>query len=858
MRPSKFFSDNGGPLARYRSEYQLLSRSTFLLASILTLGLTAANVNAQVTPDLTMSENTTVSIDDSGSSYSISGGSRSGSNDELLFHSFNSFSIDEGQIAEFVTGDNITTIFSRVTGNNQSQIDGTIRAGAVDFFFLNPNGITFGPTASVDIGGSMVVSTAEAFTFADNIEFSSLAPQDAPILTVSQPVGLSLRETAGEIIINGPIGFLPDGTFLSDKTFLFVGNGITINRKEGASNLFSGVIIESGRVELVSVVPDSQVTITFANDTLSPLSIDESSLSNSVLGDISLLGSFMEVSGGPNNTVGGSIVLRGRRINMEEGSFIASFNYSDTLPGEGISISASEELEIDSSNIESNSSIAIRAEDLRIQGGAIVDGSSIAIRAEDLKVRGGARVSARDLIIQVPDGVVEVSGALKEDDIISSLSILSTRLFGQQSTDEEQTAAGGLKIKAQRLLVQSGGQIEAGTSGSFDSGGIEINATELVEVSGGFDGIQSAINTASNGPSSGNAGPLRISTDRLEITDGGQVFTSTSGLGNGGNLTVEAEEVVLSGAGTSPERSGLFARTRGPGSSGRLSVTTGSLEVRDGARLTVSTPGLDESVPPAEGFGRVRDAIITADSIVLDEGEITAESRSGDGGNLTFEVDNSIELRNNSLISATAGFFNSGGDGGIIKITTGYLFASPGGNSDILANAYGGTGGSIVIRAPILLGFESNKGTTQELRNNDSNDIAVVSEFGTDGQIFLDTVEINNLVELPAETTTLGQVAQRCLADSEGNNAFIITGQGGATPSPRDVIRNENFASRETGDGLEDSTATAFVEADGWHRDSNGTVVLVAQAPIATATSAARYHSCVDQDMAQSLIQPGE
>ena len=67
------------------------------------------------------------------------GGAERGVN---LFHSFLEFNIETGKGVYFANPVGIDNILARVTGNNISEIRGTLGVlGNANLFFLNPNGI---------------------------------------------------------------------------------------------------------------------------------------------------------------------------------------------------------------------------------------------------------------------------------------------------------------------------------------------------------------------------------------------------------------------------------------------------------------------------------------------------------------------------------------------------------------------------------------------------------------------------------------------------------------------------------------------------------------------------------------------
>jgi filamentous hemagglutinin family protein len=124
-----------------------------------------------------------------------------------LFHSFDKFNVLESGVTfgvgnSRVDGLNIRNIINRVSGDNPSAIFGKIFSSRdfpnANFFLINPNGIVFGPNASLDVGKSFYATTAPSLGFASGEIFdsdprNSSFPTANPInvqFTVEQPAAI--------------------------------------------------------------------------------------------------------------------------------------------------------------------------------------------------------------------------------------------------------------------------------------------------------------------------------------------------------------------------------------------------------------------------------------------------------------------------------------------------------------------------------------------------------------------------------------------------------------------------------------------------------------------------------------------
>ncbi len=131
---------------------------------LITLLLATPQLSAQIATDGTLG----AKINLSGPDFQITPdlGLQQGSN---LFHSFEVFNLKATESATFTGPAEIENILTRVTGDQRSFIDGTLRSEIpnANLYLLNPNGFIFGEHAKLDIQGSFYVSTAKGIKLGD-------------------------------------------------------------------------------------------------------------------------------------------------------------------------------------------------------------------------------------------------------------------------------------------------------------------------------------------------------------------------------------------------------------------------------------------------------------------------------------------------------------------------------------------------------------------------------------------------------------------------------------------------------------------------------------------------------------------
>jgi filamentous hemagglutinin family protein len=826
----------------------IIKQSTGLLCfscSVWLCLLTTASVQAQIIPDETLRDRSITTS--TGNTVVITGGTRSGTN---LFHSFREFSIPTNGTAYFNNDLDVDTIMSRVTGGNASRIDGLLRAnGTANLFLLNPSGILFGPNASLNIGGSFLATTAERIDFADGSQFSAVNPR--PVLTVSVPVGLQFGATPGEIrnaSISNPT-FDSNGNVVTVDG-LRVASGRTLALLGGHITLAGGVLTaENGQVELGSIADGGSQDDSSGNVQLIRAGNDWrfgysgiTRFQDIVLTSGTLGGAVVDVSGAG----GGNIYVQGQLVSLTDGSALVS----DTLgqaSGGTVEIRAELLSLDDESVISSTSEGSGRAADIKITSDRLILQNGSQIFSSTL-----ADGPTGSLTINAQESILVSGGVIFDDDWFPS-GLLT-------QVDETAIGQGGeVAIATNHLSILDGAQINTTTFGTGQAGDLRLQATTIeIDGSARANGrlftsfglpFSSGLFAGTGQDSSGNGGNLIVNAERLSLRNGGTLQTATFGSGDAGNLTATASDVIeiigrdaeellpsslnaASGGITGVVTRGFSDAT---GQGGTLKVQTRTLRLQDGGAIAVG------SINPNGNTRGAGNLNIRANTVELNnQSRLLTETASGNGGDITLQVQDLLLLRRNSQISTSAGVASAGGNGGNITIRASSVLAAPSEDSDIRANAFTGTGGNVTITADRIIGISPSA------RPTPFSDITASSEFGVNGTIQINTPDVDpnrSLVELPSgvvDATSL--IAQTCPTGSIATrqpSSFVVSGRGGLPPSPLDVQQSQPILigwvvapnPQPPTPNIQSPIPNiqSPIEAQGWQIGSHGEVRLVAE-----------------------------
>ena len=282
-----------------------------------------------------------------------------------------------------------------------------------------------------------------------------------------------------------------------------------------------------------------------------------------------------------------------------------------------------------------------------------ISGSFIATSANSMKFADGFEFSAVNpqstplLSISVPiglqygahPGLIQVQGngqGGRTDD-----SPIDTQNALRVQPDKTLALVGGDINLEGATLKTAGGRIELGSVAG--DGLVSLTPTNkgFALVYGGvknFGNIQLSQRATVDATGEGG-GDVQVQGRRVTVTNGSRIETSTLGSRQGGDLVVNATESVEAIGQSVVLVSAAYPKATGNG--GNLTIHTGELLIRDGAKVSVSS----------QGTGNAGELYIVARLIYLENNAaLKAESVLGDGGNIYLKP-RILLLRRNTVLS---------------------------------------------------------------------------------------------------------------------------------------------------------------------------------------------------------------
>jgi large exoprotein involved in heme utilization and adhesion len=336
---------------------------------------------------------------------------------------------------------------------------------------------------------------------------------------------------------------------------------------------------------------------------------------------------------------------------------------------------------------------------------------------------------------------------------------------------------GNITLIATNLEVLNGAQLNAATFGIGNAGNVHLIVRDTARFDGfnssnidtefgidlverevtvgennlslitasvrGFRGLDnsgsSALSSIEEG-GEGNGGNVLILANSLEATNGAILGTLNAGIGDAGNIAIDAEVTLLDGFNVqSGGPSGVTSIIQGgTGNSGNIDIRTSNLSVSNGAQLSTSPFGngnagdirivvdetasfsgsnafnetvsgvfsnLPSSEPEGENISLGGNIILAANRLeILDNASLSTSSfGSGNSGNILVIIEDQLWVGNGTI--ETASLLASGGS---IAIFANNVFLE--GDSDIqtfVASGEGG-GGNITIAADFVIALDDS------------------------------------------------------------------------------------------------------------------------------------------------------
>ncbi len=393
----------------------------------------------------------------------------------------------------------------------------------------------------------------------------------------------------------------------------------------------------------------------------------------------------------------------------------------------------------------------------------------------------GGNVTLNKGIITTPGGRVELGGLKGSGTVGLTNDGQELRLNFPNGVEQAKvtlttgavvdTASGGggdIVIHAEELKLLNSSTLRTGIGRGLGStgaqaGNIELNATGLITVTGSST-IANSLDTSSVG----DGGDILIKAGAVNISLGGEVYTSTFSQGNAGNILIQVDNSInldLGGIHTnpSPEKAGL-SQPASAGNGGFIDIKANTLGLTNGALIYTTTYNRGSS-------GSIN---IDVEQLTLNNGSqiLSNTLGAGEAGDINIQASESVIIAGlnpregfssrvaaGSRVVAGSESQNSGASGDI-NVTTPNLWVSDGAVLSTLTKSIS-QAGNITINVDKLMLTNGGQIVASTFSNGRAGDISVKA---TDSVIISGSIDEN--IERPSQ-------------DNDGFNSGLFVGVRG-------------------------------------------------------------------------------
>jgi len=439
---------------------------------------------------------------------------------ENLFQSFERFDLGAGDRAVFEARPDLLTsnVIARVTGGSASLLSGTLASSipGANLFFLNPAGIFVGPGASLDVQGSVFLSSATSLGLTDGVQFSTTPGAGDALLSMAPPEAFGfIAGASGDLSVEQSFLSVPSGATLS-----LTGRNLSVS--ESLVSAPGGRLVAQavGSASSLPVLPE----VRQANSLLgfrSPLS-----------GNLTLRSALLDAS----DLAGGGLLLEGGNVSLVDSS-VGSSSFGE-LRGAPTLILAGDALRISNSTVRNDGpagALVLRARSLTIDGDSGIDGELLDSGSGLPASLAGSRVDIEADQISLVDSFIRrgtFSEAASGDVTLRAIDRLEISENGAIVAETAGPLAGrggDVRILGGQISLVSGGQLGTRTLGSGSTGDLFLNVRRLETDAASFGSLATFDAT-------GDSGSVNVVADEVFVLNSFPIGSIAWGGGDAGNL----------------------------------------------------------------------------------------------------------------------------------------------------------------------------------------------------------------------------------------------------------------------------------------------------------------------------------